>query len=126
MHHKLLLAFGVAIVIAGVVVSIIVFPTRYGRSDGAGTFTTSASVAEASCGSPATRFVAESSVVADQRLVPRGLIAAEPTEVGPRRVYRRGLTTAVRLMRNFLRNNAETLGATHGYSAAHRMSASTL
>jgi len=73
--RNLVLGFGALIVITGVVISIVVFPARYGCSDGAGTFTTSASVAEASCGSTATRFVAESSVVTDQRLVPRGLIA---------------------------------------------------
>jgi hypothetical protein len=56
-------------------VCVLAFPTRYGCNDGAGTFTTSAAVAEASCGSTATRFVTDSTVVADQRIVARAAVA---------------------------------------------------
>ena len=75
MRRGPLLALAVAIVVAGVAVCALVFPTRYGCNDGAGTFTTSAAVAEASCGSTATRFVTDSAVVADQRIVARAAVA---------------------------------------------------
>ena len=75
MRRGPLLALAIAIVVAGVAVCLVVFPTRYGCNDGAGTFTTSAAVAEASCGSTATRFVRDSSVVADERIVARAAVA---------------------------------------------------
>ena len=75
MRRGPLLALALAIVVAGVAVCLVVFPTRYGCNDGAGTFTTSAAVAEASCGSTATRFVTDSSVVADERIVARAAVA---------------------------------------------------
>ena len=75
MRRRALIALAVAVVIAGVIVAFVVFPTRYGCNDGAGTFTTSASFAESACGSTATRFPADSAVVADQRLVPRAAVA---------------------------------------------------
>jgi hypothetical protein len=74
-RRRALIALAVALVVAGVIVAVVVFPTRYGCNDGAGTFTTSASVAESACGSTATRFVTDSAVVADQRLVPRAAVA---------------------------------------------------
>ena len=75
MGRGLLLALAVAIVVAGVAVCILAFPTRHGCNDGAGTFTTSEAVAQASCGSTATRFVTDPSVVTDQRIVPRAVVA---------------------------------------------------
>ena len=75
MRRGSLLALAVAIVVAGVAVCLMVFPTRYGCNDGAGTFTTSATTAEASCGSTATRFVTDSTVVDDQRIVARAAVA---------------------------------------------------
>ena len=75
MRRGLLLALAVAIVLGGVAVCVLVFPTRYGCNDGAGTFTTSAAVAEASCRSTATRFVTDSTVVADQRVAARAAVA---------------------------------------------------
>jgi hypothetical protein len=71
----LLLALAVAIVVASVAVCLLVFPTRYGCNDGAGTFTTSEAVAESSCGSTATRFVTDAAIVTDQRIVPRAVVA---------------------------------------------------
>jgi hypothetical protein len=74
-RRGLLIALAVAIVVAGVAVCVLAFPTRYGCNDGAGTFTTSAAVAESACGSTATRFVTDSAVVADQRVVARAAVA---------------------------------------------------
>lgn len=75
MRRRALIALAVVLVVAGMIVAVVVFPTRYGCNDGAGTFTTSASFAESACGSTATRFVTDSAVVSDQRLVPRAAIA---------------------------------------------------
>ena len=75
MRRGLLRVLAGAVVLAGVLVCVLVFPTRYGCNDGAGTFTTSAAVADASCGSTATRFVTDVSVVTDQRIVPRTAVA---------------------------------------------------
>ncbi len=75
MRRRALIALAVVLVVAGMTVAVVVFPTRYGCNDGAGTFTTSASFAESACGSTATRFVTDSAVVSDQRLVPRAAIA---------------------------------------------------
>ena len=72
MRRRALIALAVGLVVAGVVVAVVVFPTRYGC---AGTFTTSASFAATACGSTATRFVTDSTVVKDQRLVPRAVVA---------------------------------------------------
>jgi len=74
-RRRLLRILAGAVVVAGVLVCVLVFPTRYGCNDGAGTFTTSAAVAYASCGSTATRFVTDASVVTDQRIVPRAIVA---------------------------------------------------
>jgi len=74
-RRGLLLALAVAMVVAGVAVCIVVFPTRYGCNDGGDTFTTSAAEAEASCGSTATRFVTDSTVVTDRRIVARAVVA---------------------------------------------------
>lgn len=75
MRRRALIALAVVLVLAGVIVAIVVFPTRYGCNDGSGAFTTSASLAASACGSTATRFVTDSAVVTDQRLVPRAAIA---------------------------------------------------
>ena len=75
MRRRALIALAVALVVAGLVVAVVVFPTRYGCNDGAGTFTTSASFVETACGSTATRFVTDSAVVTDQRLEPRAAVA---------------------------------------------------
>ncbi len=75
MRRPALIALAVVLVVAGMIVAVVVFPTRYGCNDGAGTFTTSASFAESACGSTATRFVTDSAVVSDERLVPRAVIA---------------------------------------------------
>lgn len=75
MRRRAVLALAVALVVAGVIVSVVVFPTRYGCNDGAGTFTTSALAAESACGSTATRFVTDSAVVTDQRIGPRAAVA---------------------------------------------------
>ncbi len=75
MRRRALIALAVVLVIAGMTGAVVVFPTRYGCNAGAGTFTTSASFAESACGSTATRFVTDSAVVSDQRLVPRAAIA---------------------------------------------------
>ncbi len=75
MRRRALIALAVVLVVAGMIVAVVVFPTRYGCNDGAGTVTTSASFAESACGSTATRFVTDSAVVSDQRLVPRAVIA---------------------------------------------------
>jgi len=74
-RRRALIALAMVLVLAGVVVALVVFPTRYGCNDGAGTFTTSPSIAASACGSTATRFVTDSAVVSDQRLVPRAAIA---------------------------------------------------
>jgi hypothetical protein len=74
-RRGLLLTLAGVIVVAGLLVCVLVFPTRYGCNDGAGTFTTLAAVADASCGSTATRFVTDASVVTDQRIVPRAAVA---------------------------------------------------
>ena len=75
MRRRALITLAVVLVIAGMTVAVVVFPTRYGCNDGEGTFTTSASFAESACGSTATRFVTDSAVVSDQRLVQRVVIA---------------------------------------------------
>ena len=75
MRRGPLLALALMIVVAATVAAIVAFPTRYGCSDGDGTFTTSQAVAESSCGSTATRFVTDAGVVSDQRVVPRGVVA---------------------------------------------------
>ena len=75
MRRRALIALAVTLVVVGVIVAVVVFPTRYGCNDGAGTFTTSASFAETACGSTATRFVTDSEVVTDHRLVPRAVVA---------------------------------------------------
>jgi len=74
-RRRALIALAVVVAVAGVIVAVVVLPTRYGCNDGEGTFTTSASFAETACGSTATRFVTDSEVVTDQRLVPRAAVA---------------------------------------------------
>ena len=75
MGRGFLLAVAGTMVIAGVAVAVLVFPTRYGCADGTGPFTTSAPVAASFCGSTATRFPTDSAVVTDERVVPRASIA---------------------------------------------------
>jgi hypothetical protein len=74
-RRRALISLAVLLVVAGVIVAVVAFPKRYGCNDGAGTFTISASFAASACGSTATRFVTDSAVVTDQRLVPRAAIA---------------------------------------------------
>jgi hypothetical protein len=74
-RRGLVVAIALGIVITGIAICVLVFPTRYGCNDGAGTFTTSAAVAEAACGSTATRFVTDAAVVTDQRIPARALVA---------------------------------------------------
>jgi hypothetical protein len=74
-RRGLLLVVAGTIVIAGIAITAVVFPTRYGCNDGSGAFTTSQAVAESACGSTAARFPTDTSVVTDERVVPRAVTA---------------------------------------------------
>ena len=75
MRRGVLLAIALTVLVAALLVGLLAFPTRYGCSDGEGTFTTSAAVAEASCGSTASRLPTGPAVISDRRTVPRAVIA---------------------------------------------------
>jgi hypothetical protein len=74
-RRGLLVVVAATIVIVGIAIAVFAFPTRYGCGDDAGTFTTSQAVAEAACGSTATRFPTETAVVTDGRVLLRSGIA---------------------------------------------------
>jgi hypothetical protein len=75
-RRRVLFIVAGVVVVAGICVAFVVFPTRYGCDGDDLTFTTSRAFAERTCGAGVRGLVPPMQVVADLRLGPRLLVAA--------------------------------------------------
>ncbi len=76
MRRRVLFFAAGVVVVAGLSVAFLVFPTRYSCEGDDFTFTTSHAFAEQTCGAGVRGLVPPTQVVADMRLGPRLLVAA--------------------------------------------------